>query len=154
MEIISAAFKNGQPVPKKYTCDGPNINPPLAFSNIPPQAKSLVLVIKDSNATPKPWIHWLVFNIPPTVTSVNEGSLPAESIQGYANGGTSGYEGPCPKYFTGEHTYLFELYALDKMLEISPTSDLIIVQPFLEKHMIEKAVLEGKAIGNLTKTTT
>jgi Raf kinase inhibitor-like YbhB/YbcL family protein len=149
MKISSTSFKNGQAVPQPYTCDGPNINPPLTFSDIPSQAKSLVLIVKDMNAAPKPWIHWLVFNIPPTTTSVDEGSIPLGSTQGYANGGTPGYEGPCPKYFTGEHSYLFELYALSKMLDIPPTSDLTTLQPFLEKHTIEKAVLEGKARGNL-----
>ena len=65
MEITSEAFNNGDRIPKKYTCEGPNISPPLQFSNIPEGTKSLVLMIEDPDAEAKPWVHWMVFNIPP-----------------------------------------------------------------------------------------
>ena len=67
MKITSPAFNNGEPIPVKYTCDGPNISPPLKFSDIPKGTQSMVLMVEDPDAPAKPWVHWLVFNIPPHV---------------------------------------------------------------------------------------
>src|SRR5690242_5748606 len=101
MNIFSPDFQNNTEVPKEYTCLGPNVNPPLTFADVPKGAKSLVLILEDSDATPKPWIHWLVFNISLKTTELKRNSIPEGGTPGICNGGTFGYEGPCPIYFTG-----------------------------------------------------
>lgn len=151
MQITSPVFQNNGTVPPPYTCNGPNINPPLEFHDVPPNAKSLVLVVLDMNATPRPWIHWFVYNIPPTTRKVEEGSIPTGATEGFANGGTPGYEGPCPIYFKGTHRYLFSLYALNSTLDIDPTATFYDVQDELGKYVIEQAELVGIAEGTSEK---
>jgi Raf kinase inhibitor-like YbhB/YbcL family protein len=142
MEITSEAFNNGDRIPKKYTCEGPNISPPLQFSNIPEGTKSLVLMIEDPDAEAKPWVHWMVFNIPPDAKRFAEDSIATGSQQGLCNGNTLGYEGPCPP--ENEHTYVFKLYAVDKMLSTDPTPDRKKVLEQIQGHTIDEAVLEGR----------
>lgn len=90
MNIISPAFTGLSTIPEQYTGAGANISPPLAFSDIPAEAKSLVLVVEDADATPDPWVHWLVFNIPPQTREVAAGTIPAGGTEGHANGGHAG----------------------------------------------------------------
>jgi Raf kinase inhibitor-like YbhB/YbcL family protein len=142
MKISSPAFNDGERVPVKYTCEGPNISPPLTFTDVPSNAKSLVLMVEDPDAPAKPWVHWLVFNIPPTAKGFDESSIAQGSVQGLCNGNTFGYEGPCPPQ--NEHTYLFKLYALDKKLDIPNESDRKTVLREMEGHVIAEAVLRGK----------
>ena len=141
MKITSPVFQDGERVPVKYTCQGPNISPPLEFKDVPAEAKSLVLMVEDPDATAKPWVHWLVFNIPPTAKGFEESAIAPGSIQGLCNGNTFGYEGPCPP--VNEHTYLFKLYALDKKLNIPAESDRKVVLKEIEGHIITEAVLHG-----------
>lgn len=141
MQIISAAFSTGGLVPLKYTCEGPNISPPLTFVGVPDSAKSLVLMIEDPDAEAKPWVHWLVFNIPSNTIGFDEGSIAEGATEGLCNGNTFGYEGPCPP--EKEHQYLFKLYALDKVLDIPNESDRNVVLEAMEGHIIEEAVLSA-----------
>lgn len=141
MEITSSVFKNGERVPKKYTCEGPNISPPLSFHNVPAEAKSLVLMVEDPDAEAKPWVHWLVFNIPATAKEFDEGSIAEGSTEGLCNGNTFGYEGPCPP--ENEHKYLFKLYALNKILGIPAESDRKVVWREMEGNIISEATLTG-----------
>jgi Raf kinase inhibitor-like YbhB/YbcL family protein len=147
MQIKSSAFDNYQYIPVPYTCLGNNINPPLEFLNVPSNAKSLVLLVEDDDANPVPWVHWLVFNIPPTTNKINENSLPEGGIECLANAGTYGYEGPCPKFFNGDHHYLFRLFALDTVLNFPQNSDKDTLAPSLEKYKIKEATLIGLAQG-------
>lgn len=142
MEIKSEAFSNGGMIPGKYTCEGPNISPPLQFSNIPEGTKSLVLMIEDPDAEAKPWVHWMVFNIPPDSKGFEENSIATGAQQGLCNGNTLGYEGPCPP--ENAHTYLFKLYAVDQMLPAGPTPDRKKVLEQIQGHTIDEAVLEGR----------
>ena len=148
MKISSPDFQNNTEVPKEYTCLGPNVNPPLHFDTIPAGAKSLVLIIEDRNATPKPWIHWLVFNIPPTTTELKKNSIPEGGTPGICNGGTFGYEGPCPIYFKGTHHYYFRLFALDEKLLIPDNSDAVVVHERMKGHILEEATLVGLCTSN------
>lgn len=141
MQITSAAFKDGERVPKQYTCEGPNVSPPLEFSDIPAEAKSLVLMVEDPDADAKPWVHWLVFNIPPQSPGFKEASIAEGSTQGLCNGNTFGYEGPCPP--EKEHTYLFKLYALDQVLQIPAESNRKKVLEEMEGHVVAEAVLHA-----------
>lgn len=142
MRITSPAFKNGETVPVKYTCEGPNISPPLNFENVPSNAKSLVLMVEDPVADAKPWVHWLVFNIPADSKGFNEGSISEGSTQGLCNGNTFGYEGPCPP--ENEHDYLFKLYALDIVLDIPNESNRKDVLREMEGHVVAESTLIGK----------
>lgn len=147
MNISSPAFSNNQPVPQKYTCKGPNINPPIDFSNVPEDAKSLVFLVEDVDAQDKPWVHWLVFNIPAYQTSIPEGSIPPGGVEGLANGGDPGYEGPCPIYFKGMHHYHFRAYALDAELDIPAESDKNAVFEAMKEHIVAEAEMIGLCEG-------
>ncbi len=143
MRITSPAFQDQTAVPPAHTCLGENISPPLQFGSIPARARSLVLIVEDRDATPRPWVHWLVFDIPPSTTSVPAGKIPTDGTEGLANGGTHGYEGPCPRYFDGTHRYHFQLFALDIMLGLPEDSDKARVRAAMQDHVIDYAALVG-----------
>lgn len=147
MKITSPSFSENDDVPIQYTCAGPNVNPPLEIADVPGDTRSLVLTVADIDATPIPWIHWFVYNIPPSTRRIEQGELPPGACEGYANGGSFGYEGPCPIYFEGTHHYIFLLHALDTVLDINATSSYWDVQEMIERHTIEKAELVGIARG-------
>lgn len=147
MKIISPVFKHNEEIPIRYTCNGQNINPPLEFHSIPPTTVSLVLIIQDIDAEPKPWVHWLVYNIPTHIHQVSEGSIPDGSVGGICNGGTVGYEGPCPKYFKGVHHYVFQLFAVSKKIDTTTILDKRKVLEEIESSVIDKSELIGIAQG-------
>lgn len=142
MKISSPVFHEGEKIPRKYSCEGPNISPPLNFEDVPAEAKSLVLMVEDPDAQARPWVHWLVFNIPPDAGGFPEGDVSEGSTQGLCNGNTFGYEGPCPP--ENEHSYLFKLYALDIRLDIPDASDRKRVLREMNGHVIAESVLTGK----------
>jgi len=142
MQIKSPAFHEGERIPEKYTCEGPNISPPLQFLEVPPEAETLVLMVEDPDAPAKPWVHWLVFNIPAKCEGFDEGSIDQGAQQGLCNGYTFGYEGPCPP--EGEHTYLFKLYALNIVLNLPPESDRKMVLEAMAGSLLTEAVLKGR----------
>lgn len=140
MTISSSAFVNGSRIPAEYTADGVDISPPLNFGNIPENAKSLVLIVDDPDASGGTWIHWLVWNIPPSATGFSEG---AHIV--YPNGengwGKTEYIGPSPP--SGTHHYYFKLYALDTMLDLGAGAKINQLQNAMVGHTIEKAELIG-----------
>ena len=93
MHITSPAFDNNKSIPSKYTCEGDNVNPPLKFSDIPPHAKSLVLIVEDPDAPSKVWKHWLVYNIEPTSEEVEEKSTFETGEEGLTDFGSAGGSG-------------------------------------------------------------
>lgn len=121
--LTSPAFTHNGPLPRRYTCDGEDISPPLAWSGVSPQARSLVLIVDDPDA-PDPaapkmtWVHWLLYNLPPDSDglpqAVAPSALPAGTRQGINDWKRTGYGGPCPPI--GRHRYFFKLYALDTVL--------------------------------------
>ena len=143
MELKSPLFKHGEIIPEYYTCLGPNINPPLQIEDVPPNAKSLVLVFEDVDATPKPWTHWMLFNIPVVTGIIKEGSIPKGAVESLANNHSFGYEGPCPKYFKGTHHYWFRIYALDTQLDLPAATKREAIEEKMKDHIIEKAELLG-----------
>jgi Raf kinase inhibitor-like YbhB/YbcL family protein len=143
MKITSSAFRHGEHIPQMFTCLGSNINPPLQFEDVPANAQSLVLIFEDVDATPKAWTHWMLFDIPATTATVNEGTIPDGAKEGLANNHSFGYEGPCPKYFKGTHHYWFRLYALDIHLDLSAATEREEVEEKMKDHVIEKAELPG-----------
>lgn len=141
MTITSQVFANNGYIPAKYTCDGENVSPPLAFSNVPAGAKSLVLIVDDPDAPGGTWVHWLVWNINPTDREILEASLPAGSVQGLTSFGKPGYGGPCPP--AGSHRYLFKLYALTTKLDLSPAANKTQLEQTIAGYILTTAELVG-----------
>src|SRR3990172_5533244 len=139
LTIRSAALENKQPIPKKYTCDADEVNPPLTITETPTDTKSLVLIVEDPDAPAGLWIHWLVWNIPPTTTIINENSVPG--TQGLNTSGSRSYQGPCPP--SGTHRYFFKIYALDTKLDLSEKSTKKDVEKAMQGHVIAQGELMG-----------
>jgi Raf kinase inhibitor-like YbhB/YbcL family protein len=138
LSVTSPAFKDKDPIPAKYTCQGQNVNPPLAIGNIPEGTKSLVLIIEDPDAPGATFNHWVVWNIPPT-GSIEENSAPG--VQGSNSAGKNSYMGPCPP--SGSHRYFFKTYALDTMLDLPPGSDKKAVEKAMKDHVLAEGTLMG-----------
>ncbi|RMG66919.1 MAG: YbhB/YbcL family Raf kinase inhibitor-like protein [Calditrichaeota bacterium] len=117
LKIYSSAFDRGERIPVKYTCDGPDLSPPLKWENLPEGTKSLVLICDDPDAPVGTWVHWVVYGIPPTLEGLEENVPRTETVkpgfrQGKNSWGRIGYGGPCPP--KGKpHRYFFKLYAVD-----------------------------------------
>jgi len=115
MTVNSEAFISGI-LPRPYTCHGAKINPPLNWSGAPAATKSLALIVDDSSAPITPFIYWLVFDINPGTTDIQEGSLPTGALQALNSAATAAYDAPCP---TGHrHSYRFTVYALSTTLKL------------------------------------
>ncbi|CAM2863427.1 YbhB/YbcL family Raf kinase inhibitor-like protein [Legionella worsleiensis] len=140
--LESSAFKPNSMIPDQYSCSGANIPPPLAWQNVPPNAQSLALVVSDPDAQDGEWIHWMIFNIPPTVTQFDATSaLPDGAVNGTNSWGTVGYKGPCPPL--GVHRYVFTLYALDNVLNLEQGANKTTVLNAMTGHVIGSAELTG-----------
>ncbi len=150
LTITSTAFKDGGEIPKTYTCDGRDISPPLRWSGVPEQTRSLVLIADDPDA-PDPaapkmtWIHWLLYNIPPDTNGLpedaRESELRAGTLPGTNSWNRKGYGGPCPPI--GRHRYFFKLYALDTVLPDLHQPDKDQLLAAMQGHMLEEAILMG-----------
>ena len=150
MIVISTAFTQADEIPALYTCEGRDISPPLAWSGVPQETKSLVLIVDDPDA-PDPrapkmtWVHWILFNMPPSTPGLPEAVLPADLPAGTQEGindwKRTGYGGPCPPI--GRHRYFHKLYALDAMLGDlkTPTKDALLAA--MKGHVLAEAVLMG-----------
>jgi hypothetical protein len=147
IQIISTAFSEGQPIPQKYTCQGSDFSPPLAWTNTPPNAKSLALIADDPDAPAGTWVHWVLYDLPATATELAENTpktpqLPAGARQGNNSSHGIGYEGPCPP--PGKpHRYFFKLYALDTLLNLKPG----VTKKDLLKAMEGHVLAEGQLMG-------
>jgi hypothetical protein len=120
LTLSSSAFRPNQPIPARYTCDGEDVAPPLAWTGVPAGTRSLALVIDDPDA-PDPrhprqvWVHWVVYNLPPDTTGLaDDGPLPPGTLTGRNDWNRADYGGPCPP--VGRHRYFHKLYALDTVL--------------------------------------
>ena len=138
---LSAEFKNGESIPKKFTCDGEDTNPELSIEDVPVDAKSLVLIVDDPDAPSGLWIHWTVWNIKPGTETIKENAVPPGATEGATSAGGPGYHGPCPP--DGEHRYFFKLYALDIELNLSPTTEKEGLEEAMVGHVLDKAELVG-----------
>ena len=116
MKITSTAFKHNKMIPKKYTCEGEDVNPPLSFSEIPNGTKSLALIMHDHDGAGGDFVHWIVWNLDPKVSEIKEGWMPVDAKEGENDVGKPGWIGPCP--VSDKHRYEFRLYALDSILDL------------------------------------
>jgi Raf kinase inhibitor-like YbhB/YbcL family protein len=140
MKIKSSEFKHGEAIPPVFTCQGDDKSPPLKISDVPAEAKSLVLIVDDPDAPGGTWVHWLVWNIPPDTGVFDQNHVPNGAVQGKNSWGRAGYGGPCPP--SGTHRYFFKLYALDDMLQLS-SADVQQLEKAMKPHIIEQCELMG-----------
>ena len=140
MKLTSSAFTHNGNIPPEYTCDGSDLSPPLSISDVPTNAKSLVLISDDPDAPVGTWDHWIVFNIPPSTKEIAKGKE-SQGTPGKNSWGRTGYGGPCPP--SGTHRYFFKLYALDTQLNLPEGSAKKDLEKEMQRYMIAKAELMG-----------
>ena len=150
LTLTSPAFPHEGPIPAKYTCEGPDRSPPLEWSGAPAGTKCFALIVDDPDA-PDPaapkmtWVHWVLYDIPPTVTSLAEAADVNREATGTREGMNdwkrTGYGGPCPPI--GRHRYFHKLYALDTLLGDLGTPTAWDILEAFEGHVLAKAELMG-----------
>jgi Raf kinase inhibitor-like YbhB/YbcL family protein len=141
MRMTSPAFVHTKAIPSAYSCDGENLNPPLAIEGVPPGAKSLALVMDDPDAPAGVWVHWVLWNIDPGTRQIAQGSAPAAAQQGMNSWGKRGYGGPCPP--SGTHRYYFRLFALKERLDLPATA----ARKDLDRAMQGKILARSELLG-------
>ena len=141
MKIASSAFREGESIPSKFTCDGGDTSPPLQIGDVPAGAKTLALIADDPDAPGGLFTHWLVWNIPPQTNSIEEGSAP-KGLQGTNDFGKSGYGAPCPP--SGVHRYYFRVFALDRELDLRSGAKRSQLDAAMKGHVIAQGELIGR----------
>ena len=144
MELKSSVFQHLGLIPQRYTCDGEDVSPPLTWSDLPPNTKSLCLICDDPDAPMGTWDHWVIVNLPSELSHLPEGiqTFPEGTLLGRNSWGRSDYGGPCPP--DREHRYYFTLYALDKDLDVSEGVSKQDVLTAMTGHILNQTVLMGR----------
>lgn len=147
LSVLSSAFQAGDTVPARYTCEGQDLSPPLAWSEPPAGTRSFVLIVDDPDAPGGVFTHWVLFNIPPETRQLPEGmsaqaKLPSGALQGNNDFGKTGYGGPCPPPGRA-HRYQFTLYALDKVLDLPARASKNQVLDAVQGHILGQGQLTG-----------
>lgn len=143
-KLKTSAFREGEKIPAKYTCDGDDINPLLEIRNAPATTKSLALIMDDPDATRgTPWDHWILWNIDPKTQYISEDNVPNNAVQGANSWGKAKYGGPCPPKGKPAHRYVFTLYALDTLLELPQSSSKEELLRAMEKHIVAHTSIVG-----------
>jgi len=143
--LESEAFDNGGVIPRKHGYKNGNLSPPLKISGVPENTSSLALIMDDPDAmgaVGKVWVHWVLWNIEPSVVELKENSIPSDCLEGETDFGEIGYGGPAPP--DKEHTYIFKLYALDQKLDADKGSTKKQIEEAMKNHIITETRLEGK----------
>jgi Raf kinase inhibitor-like YbhB/YbcL family protein len=148
IQITSNAFQEGETIPNKYTCDGNDRSPALSWSNIPEETQTLALICEDPDAPSGTFVHWIVYNISPTVAGLAEGVptvelLPDGTIQGLNDFKRIGYGGPCPPPGDNPHRYFFRLYALDTEIQLQAGAGRQEFARAIEGHILTAGHLMG-----------
>jgi len=144
--LTSSAFTEGGAIPSVYTCEGKDLSPPLAWTDPPAGTNSLALISDDPDAPGKTWVHWVLYNLPPSTRRLPEAfpsdeERPDGARQGTTDFGRVGYGGPCPP--SGTHRYFFKLYALDAMLPLAPGATKPQLEAAMKGHLLAEAQLMG-----------
>jgi Raf kinase inhibitor-like YbhB/YbcL family protein len=147
MQLTSAAFADGQPIPVKYTADALDISPPLAWTNVPPGTKSLVLIADDPDAPAGTWVHWVIYDLPPATVTLAEDQLKMAQFKNGAKQGLNdfkktGYGGPAPPPGKA-HRYYFKLYALNAMSGLAPNATKAALLKAMDGHVLGEGQLMG-----------
>ena len=150
LNLTSTAFAHESVIPRRYTCDGDDISPPLSWSGVPTGTRSLALIVDDPDA-PNPaapkitWVHWVVYNLPPEVgglaEAMDETTLPSGARQGSNDWKRNAFGGPCPPI--GRHRYFHKLYALDCLLDDLRPANKAGLERAMQGHILAQATLIG-----------
>jgi Raf kinase inhibitor-like YbhB/YbcL family protein len=150
LALTSPAFEHNGAIPSVHTCEGRDVSVPLAWSGVPAGTRSLALIVDDPDA-PDPsapkmtWVHWVLYNIPPSADGLAQGAsadaLPKGTLEGRNDWGRTGYGGPCPPI--GRHRYFFKLYALDVLLPELGQPDKKRLERAMQGHVLAKQELVG-----------
>ncbi|MFZ0564961.1 MAG: YbhB/YbcL family Raf kinase inhibitor-like protein, partial [Chlamydiales bacterium] len=138
MQLKSPVFEKGSTIPRKYTCQGIDVSPPLEIADVPAEAKSLALIMDDPDVPESVrkdgmWVHWVVYNIEPSIKGIEEGTQSLGTF-GKNTGNQNRYMGPCPP--DREHRYFFKLYALDTSLSLGSGATKEELLKAMEGHII------------------
>jgi Raf kinase inhibitor-like YbhB/YbcL family protein len=148
LKIESSGFKSGGDIPRKFTCEGAEVSPPLKWDDPPTGTKSLALIADDPDAPAGTWVHWVMYNMEPQLRELHEDIAQAEEVPGIGRQGLNdfrkiGYGGPCPP--PGKpHRYFFKLYALDAKLNLKTRATKLDVEQAMKGHILAQAELVGK----------
>lgn len=148
MQVTSPAFAEGEFIPRRYTCDGDDLSPPLEWLDVPSGARSMAVVCDDPDAPAGTWVHWVIYGLSAAVTGLAEGVRPVEVTADGAKQGVNdfrriGYGGPCPPP-DAAHRYFFRLYAMDCEVDLSPGATKAALLKAIEGHVVEEAALMGR----------
>jgi Raf kinase inhibitor-like YbhB/YbcL family protein len=144
LAVTSPAFPDGGTIPRRYTCDGDDVSPPLAFTGVPAGAASLALLVEDPDAPHGTFTHWLVWDIGPHTTNLGTGQAPTGAVEGRNGFGRTGYGGPCPPRGDRPHRYVFSLYATDRRLSLAPGATPDDLRHALAGHTLASGTLTGR----------
>jgi Raf kinase inhibitor-like YbhB/YbcL family protein len=139
INVSSATFEENDLIPRRYTCDGKNINPSLNIDHIPKEAKSLAIIVDDPDAPAGTWVHWVMWNIPVKHHLKENDTTGAQGMNDYSK---HSYSGPCPPH--GVHRYFFKVYALDCKLEIPVSSNKNDLEKAMSGHILGFGELIGR----------
>jgi len=138
MILTSPEFANNEFIPREFTCEGDNVNPPLIIEGVPANAKTMALIVDDPDAPAGTWVHWVVCNMP-VMPRIDKNSSPGK--QGINSNGSHDYKGPCPP--SGVHRYYFKIYCLDSALNLKPGFNKADLEKAMRGHILDKAELVG-----------
>ena len=141
ISVTSSAFQDGQPIPARFTCDGDNVSPPLAWQGVPSNAKAVALVVDDPDAPRGTFVHWVLLDLTPSTTSLTEHSTPSDATQANNSRGNASYFGPCPP--SGTHHYRFTIYALSSPTGLPTGADLTQALKAINASTIARGRLTG-----------
>jgi hypothetical protein len=146
LKLTSTAFKEGESIPRQYTCDGINISPPLEWTGGPKTAKTIAIIADDPDAPAGTWVHWVLYNLPASNIGLVENvpvteNLKAGGFQGTNDFGKIGYGGPCPP--SGTHRYFFKIYVLDSELSLKAGATKDELLKAMEGHVLAQSQLMG-----------
>jgi len=146
LKLTSSAFKEGEAIPRGYTCNGANVSPPLEWTGMPKTAKTIAIIADDPDAPAGTWVHWVVYNLPAEGLGLIENTPQTETLnggglQGKNDFGKIGYGGPCPP--SGTHRYFFKFYVLDSELPLKSGATKAEVEKAMEGHIAGQAQLMG-----------
>jgi Raf kinase inhibitor-like YbhB/YbcL family protein len=147
IQLASAAFANGQAIPAKYTADSLDVSPPLAWTNLPAGTKSLALIADDPDTPAGTWVHWVIYDLPPTATTLAEDQPRLAQIKNGAKQGLNdfkktGYNGPAPPAGKA-HRYYFKLYALNALTGLPPGVTKTALLKAMDGHLLGEGILMG-----------
>jgi Raf kinase inhibitor-like YbhB/YbcL family protein len=145
--ITSPVFDEGGMIPRRYTCDGEDVSPPLEWGNVPEGTDSLALICDDPDAPMGTWVHWVIFDIPASIRELPANIPPERIIENGAKQGLNdfrkfGYGGPCPP--GGTHRYYFKLYALDTITNLESAISKEQLLKAMEGHILAEGQLMGR----------